>query len=259
MEFIDTHCHLNDPKLMADISGVLARARSAGVKIMHVVGYDVPSSKQAIALSERYEEIFAIVGIHPTEIKDDFDADFKIIETLARHPRVIAIGETGLDYYWEKDPLKHQRQIEAFKQHINLANKVGLPVVVHSRDAIQATLETLVEHPPLHQGVMHCYSGSKELVPSFIEAGMYISLAGPVTFLNARVPKEVAAVVPQQRLLIETDSPYLAPQPHRGKQNEPSLLPLIAEAIAKTRGWTLEETSKATTANAIKLFHVKQL
>ena len=256
---IDTHCHLNDEQLYPHADQLIAKAISEGVKRMFVVGYDEPSSKTAIELADRHEEVFAIIGIHPTELTDDFEIRLNTIDRLANHPKVIAIGETGLDHYWNKTAHEHGRQAQAFKAHIELANRHNLPLVVHSRDAMQDTLEVLKHNKPLYGGVMHCYSGPAELVGSFTELGMYISLGGPVTFTNARVPKEVAAIVQSDRLLIETDSPYLAPHPNRGKRNEPSLLPLIAKAIAIIRDESYESICDLTSANAERLFHVKHL
>jgi TatD DNase family protein len=254
---IDTHCHLNDPQLYPQADELVARALRAGVGLMQVVAYDEPSSRTAIELADRFPEVFAIVGVHPTEIDENLLERLSAIETLSRHKKVIAIGETGLDYYWEKNIEARQRQKEAFVAQIEMADRLGLPIVVHSREAMEDTLEILKTHPPKHGGVMHCYSGSTEMVKDFLDLGMYISLGGPVTFLNARVPKEVALAVPEDRLLIETDSPYLAPHPFRGKRNEPSLLPLVAQAIAAIKGVPLTSVEQTTSANALRLFHVK--
>jgi len=255
----DTHCHLNDEQLYPHADELIARAVLAGVKRMFVVGYDEPSSKTAIELADRYEQVYAIIGIHPTELTDDFEARLQTIEQLAQHPKVIAIGETGLDHYWNKTEHEHVRQAQAFNAHIELANRRKLPIVVHSRDAIQDTLEVMKRNQPRYGGVMHCYSGPGELVGAFVELGMYISLGGPVTFTNARVPKEVASIVPNDRLLVETDSPYLAPHPNRGKRNEPALLPLVAKTIAAIRNESYESICELTSANAERLFHVKHL
>jgi len=252
---IDTHCHLNDERLYPKADELVTKAINAGVGKMFVVGYDQPSSLLAIELAERHREVYAIIGVHPTET--DEGTDYSFLEKYGAHQRVVAIGETGLDHYWHKEERQHRIQRQAFLDQIDIANRLGKPIVVHSRDAMMATLEILRANKPSHGGVMHCYSGPKELVNDFIELGMYISLGGPVTFLNARVPKEVAAAVPAARLLIETDSPYLAPHPHRGQQNEPSLLPLIAKAIAAIRGVSISEIERMTTENANALFHVK--
>jgi len=257
MKLIDTHCHLNDKRLYPLADELIAKAVAAGVIKMQVVGYDEASSRIAIELADRDPEVYAIVGIHPTEVSDNIEQRLAIIEQLAKHPKVVAIGETGLDFYWHKEADHHELQKRYFIAQIELADRLGLPIVVHSRDAIGATLELLQQHNPIFHGVMHCYSGSAELVPDFIKLGFYISLGGPVTFVNARIPKEVALVVPDDKLLIETDSPYLAPHPYRGKQNDPSLLPLVAKAIATIKGISVESVYQTTTENAIRLFHVK--
>lgn len=257
MKLIDTHCHLNDERLYAQADEIISRAVAAGVGKMQVVGYDEQSSRIAIELAERFSEVYAIVGIHPTEVSENIETRLNIIEQLAQHPKVVAIGETGLDFYWHKEAGQHELQRRYFVAQIDIADRLGLPIVVHSRDAIGATLELLERHTPIYQGVMHCYSGSAELVPEFTKLGLYISLAGPVTFINARVPKQVALIVPDDKLLLETDSPYLAPHPHRGKQNEPSMLPFVAKAIADIKNVTVESICEITTSNATKLFHVK--
>lgn len=254
---IDTHCHINDTHLYPEADTIIASAVSQGVEIMQVVGYDIESSKRAVELSHTYKEIYAIVGMHPTEPQTNIETAIAEIEKLAKDERVIAIGETGLDYYWQKTSQEHDYQKKLFVAQINLANRLGLPIVVHSREAMEDTLTVLKEHTPKFGGVMHCYSGSAQLVGEFIKLGMYISLAGPVTFKNARVPKEVAAIVPDAKLLIETDAPYLAPHPLRGKRNEPSYLPLIAQAIADIKNTTIEQINAITTNNAKTLFHVK--
>ena len=259
MKLIDSHCHLNDPKLYQIVDEVIIKAISQGVQQMFVTGYDEQSSQVAIELADRYAGLYAIVGIHPSEVSEDINARLETIAKLAKHPKVIAIGETGLDYYWHKDAHHHELQSQYFVAQIQLANRLKLPIVVHSRDAIMATLQLLKEHTPQYHGVMHCYSGSAELVPEFVKLGLYISIGGPVTFTNAKTPKEVVMSVPFDRLLIETDSPYLAPHPHRGKQNEPALLPLVAQAIAKLKNVSYESVCETTTANAVRLFHVKHI
>lgn len=259
MILIDTHCHLNDKKLLSQVAELVTRAKDAGVTKMHVVGYDEGSSQIAIELAERFPEIYAIIGLHPTEVVLNIDAQMQWIEKLARHEKVIAIGETGLDYYWHKDDAHHELQKIYLIKQIELANRVGRPLVIHSRDAMGDTLSLLQAHPLRYGGVMHCYSGSVELVPEFIKLGLYISLAGPVTFLNAKTPKEVAKIIPRDRLLIETDSPYLAPHPYRGQRNEPALLPLILKAVASARNENENDIAEVTTANAERLFHVKHL
>lgn len=254
--YIDTHVHLNNPKLYHQLDHYVQKALDKDVKAMIVIGYDHETNNLAINIAEKYPFIYASVGYHPTIAKDLTSKDFQLLENLLKHPKVVAIGECGLDFYWDKE---HEKtQIEVFLKQINLAKKTDLPIVVHMRDATEKTYLTLKETAP-HKGIMHCYSGSKEMVTKFIDLGMHISLGGPVTFKNAKVPKDVAKEVPNNRLLIETDAPYLAPHPYRGKQNDSSYLPLIAEAIAEIRNVSTETIAKETSDNAIKLFKLKEL
>ena len=219
MKIIDTHCHLNDEALYKDLDNVISRARQAGVEKMVVVGWDEASSKLAIKISEQYDFIYAVIGFHPENV---FDIDDKILYdtlNLYKHPKVVGIGEIGLDYHWTKDPDKREIQKEYFIKQIKFANEVGLPISIHSREAFADTLEILKRYPPLHSGVMHCYSGSVENIQDIINLNLYIGLDGPVTFTNAKTPKEVAAEVPLEKLVVETDCPYLSPHPLRGTVN----------------------------------------
>lgn len=255
---IDSHCHLNDKKLLVNIDKILKDAKEKGVKKFLVVGYDLISSLKAVELSERYSEIYAAVGIHPSDVKKAKKEDYKILETLLTKPKVIAVGEIGLDYYWEKDKTLQEQQKEYFIKQIHLANKYQKPIVVHMREASLDTLQTLQKERPTYGGIMHCYSGSAELAHDFMEVGLFISLAGPVTFLNAKTPKEVAKVVPLNKLLIETDAPYLSPHPLRGKLNEPKNLPLIAEEIARLKNTNAKTIIEQTTKNFLKLFKIDE-
>ena len=252
----DTHCHLNHEDLYKDLDNVINRAKEVGVSRFLVVGYDKPSSLLAVKLAEQYDFIYAAIGYHPTEINNLSEDDFNEIMDLLDHPKVVALGEIGLDYYWVKDLEERELQKKYFIRQIKEANKHRLPICIHNRDAINDCLTILKENHIDMGGVMHCYSGSVEIMNEFIKCGMYISLGGPVTFKNAKTPKEVAKIVPLDKLLVETDSPYLAPHPYRGKQNEPSLIPLVIEEIALQKGLTKDEIEDATYANASKLFHV---
>ncbi len=252
----DSHCHLNDKDLYKEIDSIIQNAKNVGVTKFLVVGYDKESSFLAVELAKKYEEIFAAVGFQPEELDGVSEEDFIETMSLLDEPKVVALGEIGLDYYWEKDPQKIERQKEFFVRQIGLANEHQLPISVHCRDAIGDCLNILKDNRPLSGGVMHCYSGSVDSMKEFIKIGMYISLGGPVTFKNAKTPKEVAAEVPLDKLLIETDSPYLAPHPLRGTRNEPANVKLVAEQIANIRNTSLEEIEKATYENACNLFHV---
>ena len=252
----DTHCHLNHEDLYQDLENVINRAKEAGVARFLVVGYDKPSSLLAVKLAEQYDFIYAAIGYHPTELKGLSEEDFNEVMSLLKHPKVVALGEIGLDYYWEKDEEDKKRQKEYFIRQINIANENNLPISIHNRDAINDCLEILKEHPVKMGGVMHCYSGSVESMHEFIKCNMYISLGGPVTFKNAKTPKDVAINVPLDKLLVETDSPYLSPHPFRGTTNEPAKIKLVIEEIARLRGVKVEEIENVTYSNALKLFHV---
>ncbi|TAH56717.1 MAG: TatD family deoxyribonuclease [Bacillota bacterium] len=252
--FFDTHCHLNDRRYENDIEGYVERAKKAGVNYLLIVAWDVKSSKKAIKIAERFNNVYAAVGIHPVDAVKTPKSDLKELEKLLTHPKVIALGEIGLDYHWIKDEKERAIEHDFFVMQIELANKYRKPVLIHMRDATNDTYEVLKNNTPKYQGIMHSYSGSKEMALRFMDLGMYISLGGPVTFLNAHEPKEVASVVSEERLLLETDAPYLTPHPYRGKLNESANIPLIAEAIATIRNVSVEKVGEFTTKNAKTLF-----
>ena len=235
MKLIDTHCHLNDEQLYQDLDNVISRALQTGIEKMVVIGWDKESSLKAIKIAEQYPFIYACVGFHPENLEGVDETQLNEVLNLCSHPKVVGIGEIGLDYHWEKDPQKREIQKEFFIKQIEFANKVGLPISIHSREAFQDTLEILKNYKPLHGGVMHCYSGSVENINDIINLGLYIGIDGPVTFRNAKTPKEVASEVPLEKLVLETDSPYLSPHPLRGTVNEPANLILIADEIAALR------------------------
>lgn len=251
----DTHVHLNADQFQDDVEEVIERALDAGVKQMVVVGFDEKTIKGAMELAEKYEFIYASVGWHPVDAIDMTDDHLKWLEELASHPKVVALGEMGLDYHWDKSPKDVQKEV--FRKQIRLAKKVKLPIIIHNREASQDIIDILKEEGA-HEvgGIMHCFSGSVEIAKQCIDMNFYISLGGPVTFKNAKKPKEVAKAVPLDRLLIETDCPYLAPHPYRGKRNEPAYVALVAEKIAEIKEMSVEELGKITTDNAKKLFHI---
>ena len=256
MKIVDTHCHLNDEALYKDIDNVISRARQAGVEKMVVIGWDKASSELAIKIAETYDNIYAVIGFHPENIFDiNDDVLYKTLE-LYKNPKVVGIGEIGLDYHWTKDPEKRELQKQYFIKQIEFANKVGLPISIHSREAFNETLEILKEHKPMHGGVMHCYSGSVENINDIINLGLYIGLDGPVTFTNAKTPKEVAAEVPLEKLVVETDCPYLSPHPLRGTVNEPANISLIVDAIAESRGMSKKHLLDVLYQNSCKLFNL---
>lgn len=256
MRIIDTHCHLNDEALYKDLDNVISRAQQAGVEKMIVIGWDKVSSELAIKLAEQYDFIYAVIGFHPENIFDVSDEELYEVLNLSKHPKVVGIGEIGLDYHWTKDPDKREIQKEFFIKQIEYANKVKLPISIHSREAFNDTLEILKQHKPLYGGVMHCYSGSVENIIDIINLNLYIGLDGPVTFTNAKTPKEVAAEVPLDRLVVETDCPYLSPHPLRGTVNEPANITLIVDAIAEARGMSKKHLLDVLYQNSCKLFNL---
>ncbi|MFJ7851057.1 TatD family hydrolase [Peribacillus sp. NPDC097206] len=251
----DTHVHVNAEQFNEDLEEVIERAQEAGVKNMVVVGFDRPTITRAMELVEIYDFMFAAIGWHPVDAIDMTEEDLQWIEELSAHPKIVAIGEMGLDYHWDKSPKEIQKEV--FRKQIRLAKKVKLPIIIHNREATADTVSILKEEGASEVGgIMHCFSGSAETALECIDMNFYISLGGPVTFKNAKKPKEVAAAVPLDRLLIETDCPYLAPHPFRGKRNEPSYVKLVAEQIADIKQLSVEEVSQATTSNAKKLFGI---
>ncbi|MCD7036633.1 TatD family hydrolase [Metabacillus sp. GX 13764] len=251
----DTHAHLNDLQYEDDLLEVMNRAREEGVENIVVVGFDRPTIVKAMELTETYDFIYAAVGWHPVDAIDMTDDDLNWIKELASHPKVVALGEMGLDYHWDKSPKDVQKEV--FKKQIALAKEVKLPIIIHNRDATQDVLDILQsEGAEEVGGIMHCFTGSVEVARQCIDMNFYISLGGPVTFKNAKKPKEVAAEIPLDKLLIETDCPYLAPHPLRGKRNEPSYIRYVAEEIANLRGMTADEVGSQTTENAKKFFGI---
>jgi TatD DNase family protein len=252
----DTHVHLNAEQFNDDLQEVIDRAIAEGVTNMVVVGFDELTIKKAIELAEEYDFIHASVGWHPVDAIDMTPEHLDWLKELASHPKVVALGEMGLDYYWDKSPKEIQKEV--FRKQIRLAREVKLPIIIHNRDATADIVEILKEEKAGEVGgIMHCYSGSVETALECIDMNFYISLGGPVTFKNAKKPKEVAESIPLDRLLVETDCPYLTPHPYRGKRNEPAYVKLVAEEIAGLKGLTFEEIAEATTQNAKKLFGIK--
>jgi len=250
MELTDTHAHLDFPQFDGDREEVIERALAAGVRRIINVGADLASSRRAVALAEAHPPIYAAVGVHPHDAKTLTDEALAELLGLARHPKVVAIGEIGLDFYRDLSPREAQRQ--AFERQLALARELGLPVIVHDRNAHAEVMDVLRRRGL--RGVLHCFSGDLEMARQAIEMGFYISVAGPATFKNAKRLPEIVRQLPLERLLIETDCPYLAPHPHRGRRNEPAYVRLVAEAVADIKGLPLEEVARVTTANARALF-----
>jgi TatD DNase family protein len=256
-EFFDTHCHLEMDEYDNDRDEVIRRAEGAGIKYIINAGSDIESNAKALKLSERYDLLYPSVGIHPHDAKTLNDATYRELEGLAENPKVVAIGEIGLDYHYMNSP--QDVQIEAFKRQIGLARQCNLPIIVHSRKARDDTLNILKHEAKGLGGVLHCFSGDAGMAKEAMNMGFYISIAGPVTFKNANRLREITSIIPDEYLLIETDAPYLSPVPMRGKRNEPSFLRYTAEVIAEIRGVTLSDIVRITTLNAKRLFKIGEI
>lgn len=252
----DTHCHLNSEELYERIEEVLAPANKVGVDKFLIIGWDKESSFRAVEIAHRYEGCYAAIGFHPTDIDGVSEEDYLETMALVDDPKVVAIGEIGLDYHWVKDPEQREKQKEWFIKQIDFANEHKKPISIHNREAFQDCLEILKKHRPLYSGVMHCYSGSVELLDEVLALGLYIGLDGPLTFTNAKTPKEVCEVVPLDRLLVETDSPYLSPHPLRGTVNEPKNIALVIDEIARLKGISKKHILEVIYNNSCKLFNV---
>ena len=254
-DLFDTHAHLHFPEFAEDLDAVLARARAAGVRGMLTIGTDVTTSRAAVALAQREPDVWAAVGIHPHEAAAADDTALGQIERLASAPRVVAIGETGLDFFRDLSP--RDAQARAFRAQLALAQRLGKPVLVHCRDAHAETLTLLAAGGALERGgIMHCFSGDLALARRCVELGLLVSLAGPVTYPKPGSLHEVARMIPSDRLVIETDCPYLPPQPYRGKRNEPAYITITAARVAELRGEPLAELAARMAENARALFRL---
>ncbi|MFD1773628.1 TatD family hydrolase [Paenibacillus rhizophilus] len=255
MQLFDTHTHLDAPQFDGDREETIARAVEAGVSKMVNVGFNRETIPTTMKLAESYEFIYAAVGWHPQDAIDMKDGDLDWIASLCSHEKVVAIGEIGLDYYWDTSPKEVQHTV--FRRQIGLARELNMPIVIHNRDAHEDVVRILREEKASEiGGIMHSFSGSWETAKMCLDLGFYLSFGGPITFKNARVPKEVLAQVPLDRLLIETDSPYLTPHPYRGKRNESAHVRLVAEAAAEIKGIKLNKMAEITYKNALGLFGI---
>jgi len=255
LELIDTHTHLDFPEFDSDREQVIVRAATAGVGAIVNVGADLASSQAAVALAEAHPQIYAAVGVHPHDAKTLTDEVLKELGDLASHSKVVAVGEIGLDFYRHLSP--RDKQGQAFDQQLALASDVGKPVIIHDREAhkeVMAILRRWAEGCQQPVGVLHCFSGDLTMAREAIELGFYISIAGPVTFDNARRLRELVRQLPLEKLLIETDCPYLTPHPYRGKRNEPAYVQFVAQEIARVKELLLEEVACITSDNAQALF-----
>ena len=259
MRLFDTHSHYNDEQFDEDREEIIKLIFEAGIKNTVVVGDNVENSKKAIELSKKYDFIYSAVGIHPSEIaetKEKIDLQIVEIEKLAKEDKVVAIGEIGLDNHWEKD--KKEIQKYAFLEQIKLANKLDLPIVIHSRDAIMETIDILKNEVSINKkGILHCCQLNRDLVKAGLDVGFFISFAGAITFKSSKNADEIIKLVPEDRILIETDCPYLSPEPNRGKRNDSRNVKYIAEKIANVKGKSLEEIAEITYENARKIYNLK--
>lgn len=250
---IDTHTHLHDPQFDTDREAVVQRARQDGVNLMVTIGTDLETSRQAVELTERHDFVFATVGVHPHEVKTIQGHTYQVLEQLARHPKVVAYGEVGLDFYYMHSPKDLQQS--HFREQIRLARRLGLPLVIHTRQASEETLAILEEEKADEVGgVFHCYTGNLPTAQAALSLNFFISFSGILTFLKALDLQEVARQIPVESILIETDCPYLAPIPHRGKRNEPSYVRHVAEKLAQIKALPYEELARITSQNTHKLF-----
>jgi TatD DNase family protein len=252
MQMIDTHTHLNDPKFDADLDEVIARAEAAGVERMVVCGSDMPSSRRAVEIAGRYESVYATVGVHPHDAKTFHEGDLRELRELSSTDKVIAIGEIGLDFHYDFSP--RPEQMSAFEKQLQLAREVRLPVVVHSREAYAETVDIVKAAGGIEGCVFHYFAGDRKDMEEVLGLGFYIGVDGPVTYKNSETLREVVEACPLDRLLIETDCPYSAPVPHRGKRNEPAFVRYVCEEVARIRGITPQEAGEITTRNACRLF-----
>ena len=254
---VDSHAHIQGKEYAGEVEAVIARARSAGVETIIAVGGagDMSSNTEAIQLATTFPNIYATVGMHPHDAKDVGADELDVLKNLAADSKVIAIGETGLDYYYSHSPHDVQRRV--FGQFIHMARQAQLPIIVHERDAAQDATELLrCEGAGDLRGVVHCFTGNYQSACAYLDLGFHLSFTGIITFKNANALREVVSKIPLERILVETDSPYLTPVPHRGKRNEPAYARHVAETIANLKGISFDEMAQITTANVKQLFRI---
>ena len=254
MPIFDTHAHYDDSRFDGDRDAVLAALPEAGVELVLDPGCDLPSSRAAAALAERYGHVYAAAGIHPENCAGFQDADLAALRQLLAQPKVAAIGEIGLDYYWEENPPRDFQQM-VFRKQLALAEELDLPVIVHDREAHGDSLSIIREFPAV-TGVFHCFSGSPEMAEELLKRGWYLGFDGPITYKNARRAPEVAAITPLERMVVETDAPYLSPAPVRGRRNDSRYLPHVIAKLAEWKGITPEEMTRITCENGKRLFRL---
>lgn len=257
MGLIDSHAHIQGPKYAGEVEAVIERARAGGVEKIIAVGGagDMCSNTEAIALANSFPDVYATVGMHPHDAKDVSADELNKLKELAADAKVVAVGETGLDYYYDHSPREVQRRV--FAEFIHMARETQLPIVVHERDAAQDAAALLRgEGQGKIRGVIHCFTGNDDAARAYLDLGFYISFTGIITFKNADALRDVVRKVPLERILVETDSPYLTPVPYRGKRNEPAYVRFVAQTIASVKNLSLEEVARVTTRNVTELFHI---
>jgi len=260
MEFFDSHSHYNDEKFNEDREQLILDTYKDGITKFVCVGYNIQSSLDSLEMSKKYDFIYSICGISPNDIPQSEQELWKDIEKISKivtqnnDKKLVAIGEIGLDYYWNKENKELQKQ--AFIKQIELANELKLPIVIHSRDASVDTIEVLKTNPVHKKGIFHCCQLNQEMIRQALELGYYISFAGPITFKNAKSAEDCVKMVPMDKILIETDSPYLSPEPNRGKRNDSRNVKFVAQKVADIKGLSLEEVAKITYGNAMKIFEI---
>ena len=257
MPIFDTHAHYDSSAFNPDREAVLAALPEAGVALVVDPGCDLPTSRAALALAEQFPHVYAAVGIHPEDCAGYTDADLDALRQLCRHDKAVAIGEIGLDYYWAENPPREFQQ-QVFRRQLELALELDMPVIIHDREAHGDSLAIVKEYPGL-RGVFHCFSGSPEKAAELLKRGWYLGFDGPITYKNAKRAPEVAAITPLDRMVMETDAPYLTPVPHRGERNDSRYLPFVAERLAQWKGVTAEEIIDITWRNGLRLFGLEGL
>jgi TatD DNase family protein len=252
---VDSHCHLDFPDFASELDAVVTRARDADVGRMVTISTRVRKHSQILAIAEKFPDVFCSVGTHPHNAHEELDIDAAALVKIAQHPKVVAIGEAGLDYHYDNSPRAAQEQ--GFRQHIAAARQTGLPLVIHAREADADVARILKEESGkgAFPAVLHCFTGGRDLAFAAIDLGHYVSFTGILTFKNSQALRDIAAALPAERVLVETDAPYLAPLPFRGKRNEPSYVVGTAKVLAATRGVSPEEIARQTTENFFRLFN----
>ena len=252
---VDSHCHLDFPDFASELDAVVTRARTAGIGRMVTISTRVRKHAQVLAIAEKFPDIFCSVGTHPHNAHEELDISTEALMKIAKHPKVVAIGEAGLDYHYDKSP--RDAQAQGLRQHIAAARETGLPLVIHSRecDTDMALILKDESGKGAFPAVLHCFTGGRELALAVVDLGHYVSFSGILSFKNSQNLRDIAAALPPDRILVETDAPYLAPLPYRGKRNEPSYVVETAKVLATTRGVSLDEITRQTTENFFRLFN----